>query len=78
LCSSTTTGIFADNLRSLLLTPPLFQYLELKTSDLETKSAVKCEELVVCGVDPGFSHGHKVSEFTLIYHRDNINIYDII
>ncbi len=61
-------GVFATNLRSLLLTPPLAQYLERGATDYLISPAEKKkkedeeeEELVVCGVDPGFSHGHKVT-----------------
>ena len=61
-------GLFASNLRHLLLTPPLSQYLD-RDSDSDTvtaphapvSSSHSSSTLIVCGVDPGFAHGHKVS-----------------
>lgn len=52
--------MFASNLRHLLLTPPLSQYLPSETS---ANSKSTNPVVVVCGVDPGFSHGHKVSNY---------------
>lgn len=52
--------MFASNLRHLLLTPPLSQYLPSETSAISKSTN---PVVVVCGVDPGFSHGHKVSKY---------------
>ena len=50
-------GLFASNLRHLLLTPPLMQYLDSQASAATAAS----QSIIVCGVDPGYAHGHKVS-----------------
>ena len=47
---------FANNLRHMLLTPPLVQYLNRETSDTSFPDSI-----AVCGIDPGYAHGNKVS-----------------
>jgi hypothetical protein len=55
--------LFASNLRHLLLTPPLAQYLDAEASaaTATATATASSQTIVVCGIDPGYAHGHKVS-----------------
>lgn len=65
--------VFAANLKSLLLTPPLRSFISsahnrpnisssssAKNRDTVLSSNSNNEELVICGIDPGLRQGHKV------------------
>jgi transcriptional accessory protein Tex/SPT6 len=52
-------GVFSNNLKSLLLTPPLRVIRHLRQQETGA-GTMQRSDAVICGVDPGLKQGHKV------------------